>query len=157
MIASVRRGGLMRSTNGGKKWKEFNKGVTIKKESFSSFGEYYKLFALTSDPSNPKSYVAASEEDGVMRTTDGGETWRAIGLTDQKLSCFAMDPTNPKRLVAGTKDKGVYLSTDGGATWAAANSGLSEGALEITSISIDRGSPARIIIGTRQNGAYVGE
>ncbi len=57
---------------------------------------------------------------GVFRSTDGGETWSASGLTDRNVAYL---DTIGGVLVAGT-DAGAFRSTDGGASWIAANQGV---------------------------------
>mgnify|MGYP001813051148 FL=1 len=83
-----------------------------------------------------------SEERGVYRTTDGGETWERVlevnditGATDLR-----MDPTNPRILYAsmwehgrkpwyvlsGGTAGGIFKSTDGGDSWEKLTNGLPE-------------------------------
>jgi len=81
-----------------------------------------------------------SDERGVYKTTDGGQTWNKI-LRGSNLSTgcsmISMDPANPRTLYAGMWDfrrkgwtfrsggegerapsgSGLFKSTDGGATW----------------------------------------
>lgn len=160
LLAATRGSGVWRSTNGGKKWKEGNKGITIEKESFGSFGKFRTFLKLVVDPANPKTVFGASEDDGVYKSTDFGESWSSSGLTGEKLTTFAIDPVNGKRLVAGTKEKGVLLSTDGGASWSAANAGLpkdvenEERTAAVTALVIEGG---KIYAGTHGQGLYVAE
>lgn len=160
LLAATRGSGVWKSTNGGKKWKEGNKGITIEKESFASFGKFRTFIKLALDPSNPRSVWGASEDDGVYKSADFGESWSPAGLSGEKLKDFAVDATNPKRLAAVVKEKGVYLSTDGGASWNAANAGLpkdvenEERLAQITTLVIEGG---KIYAGTEGQGLYVAE
>ena len=85
-----------------------------------------------------------SDERGVYKTTDGGQTWTKI-LRGSNLSTgcsmISMDPANPRTLYAGMWDfrrrgwtfrsggegekapsgSGLFKSTDGGATWTELN------------------------------------
>lgn len=66
--------------------------------------------------------------EGIGRSTDGGQTWTAVGtgvLDGQSISHVAFDPDSPNIVVAtagrggiGTVG-GVFRSTNGGQTWAA--------------------------------------
>jgi photosystem II stability/assembly factor-like uncharacterized protein len=78
------------------------------------------VYALSIDPTNPR-VVFAGTGTGVYKSTDGGESWRAVnrGLELEErnwVSALSVDPTNPRVVFAGT-DAGVYKSDDGGATW----------------------------------------
>jgi photosystem II stability/assembly factor-like uncharacterized protein len=58
---------------------------------------------------------------GVVKSTDGGQTWNETGLTfaineGRKTPRLLMDPNNYQVLIAATT-AGVYKTTDGGDTW----------------------------------------
>jgi photosystem II stability/assembly factor-like uncharacterized protein len=64
--------------------------------------------------------------DGIYKTTDGGKTFRNIGLKEtQTIARIAIDPKNPEtvyvaalgHLFGPNPDRGVYKTTDGGKTW----------------------------------------
>ncbi len=63
--------------------------------------------------------------EGVLKSTDGGETWTRAnnGLKNLYVGSLFMHPTNPDILLAGTgnnaylQDRGAYLTVDGGANW----------------------------------------
>jgi photosystem II stability/assembly factor-like uncharacterized protein len=90
------------------------------------------------DPSNPQTlYVGTGESNGgggsltyggqgVFRSTDGGQTWVALGLEDTgTIGRILVHPTDPNTLWVAASGKlfgtdphrGVYRSTDGGQTW----------------------------------------
>ncbi len=67
-----------------------------------------------------------STGDGIYKSTDGGKTWRHLGLRDgQQISAISVDPQDPNRVFAAVlghpygpnQERGVFRSTDGGATW----------------------------------------
>src|SRR3989442_13370114 len=67
-----------------------------------------------------------SHGDGVFKTTDGGKTWKLVGLAEsQQISRVRVHPTNPDVVWVGAQghafgpnaERGVYKTTDGGATW----------------------------------------
>jgi photosystem II stability/assembly factor-like uncharacterized protein len=57
---------------------------------------------------------------GILKSTDGGETWKALNLTSPpgtvKISSLAVDPKNNKNLVY-TGVSTLQFSTDGGVSW----------------------------------------
>ncbi len=63
---------------------------------------------------------------GVFRSTDGGSTFKNVGLTDSHdVPALAVDPRNPDvcyvaalgHLWGQNQERGVYKTTDGGETW----------------------------------------
>jgi photosystem II stability/assembly factor-like uncharacterized protein len=118
-------GGVWRTTNGGRTWQPI-----FDAEPIASIG------AIAVAPSNRQIiYVGTGESDmrsdisygdGVYKSTDGGATWRNIGLRDsQNIGRILVDPHDPKIVIVAAlghafgpnAERGVYRSTDGGATW----------------------------------------
>jgi len=70
--------------------------------------------------------VTVSHGDGVYKSTDGGVTWRNIGLAATRhISKVLVHPGNPEIVYVGAQgtpwgpsdDRGVYRSIDGGQNW----------------------------------------
>jgi photosystem II stability/assembly factor-like uncharacterized protein len=64
--------------------------------------------------------------DGVYKSTDGGKTWKNMGLKDgQQIGDIIIDPKNENRIFVAVlghpygpnTERGVYRSLDGGNTW----------------------------------------
>ena len=89
--------------------------------------------AIAVAPSNPNILYVGSGEglqrpdlsvgDGMYRSSDGGATWRHLGLRDgQQIPAILVDPDNPDRLFVAVlghpygpnAERGVYRSVDGG-------------------------------------------
>jgi photosystem II stability/assembly factor-like uncharacterized protein len=87
-------------------------------------------------PSNPDVLYVGSGEglqrpdlsvgDGVYKSTDGGKTWKHLGLRDgQQIPAILVDPKNPDRVFVAVlghpyganPERGVFRSTDGGKSW----------------------------------------
>ncbi len=119
-------GGLWKTTDGGQEWE----AVTDGKISSSSIG------AVAVAETNPDIvYIGGGEiqlrgsitqGDGVYKTTDGGKTWRHLGLKEtQAVSRIRIHPTNPDIVYVAAlghpygdnEERGVFRSTDGGNTW----------------------------------------
>jgi photosystem II stability/assembly factor-like uncharacterized protein len=122
------------TTAGGGLWKTTNHGTTIEPvfdhEGSASTGAVAIADANTDivwlgtgEPANTR---ANSWGDGVYKSTDGGSTWRHMGLTDSRqISAIVIHPDDPEVVwVAamghewGTNsERGVFKTTDGGDHW----------------------------------------
>lgn len=86
--------------------------------------------AIAIDPKNTKNiYLGMGDDEasdcpsiGVMKSTDGGLTWKTTGLvfnavnSNYKVTDIIIDPANSSILWASTSD-GLYKTTDAGVTW----------------------------------------
>ena len=120
-------GGVWKTTDGGTTWQNISDGYF----STSSIG------AITVAPTDPDIiYVGTGEHavrgvmsnygNGVYKSTDGGKTWRHIGLAGTRhISRIAVHPYHSDVVLvaaqgaafgAGT-ERGIFLSTDGGESW----------------------------------------
>lgn len=119
-------GGLWKTTDGGNEWKP----VTDGQITSSSVG------AVAIAETNPDIiYIGMGEVqlrgsitqgDGVYKTTDGGKTWKHLGLEEtQAVSRIRIHPTNPDIVYVAAlghpygdnEERGVFKSIDGGTTW----------------------------------------
>jgi photosystem II stability/assembly factor-like uncharacterized protein len=92
--------------------------------------------ALAIAPSDPNIIYAGSGEglqrpdlsvgNGIYKSTDGGKSWRHLGLRDgQQIPAILVDPSDPNRVFVAVlghpygpnPERGVFRSTDGGETW----------------------------------------
>jgi len=73
---------------------------------------------LAADPLNPGVVYAGTQGNGVLRSDDGGKTWRPAGLGGHTVKALAVSRTRPAMVCAGTKPPRMFVSHDGGAHWA---------------------------------------
>src|SRR5437868_8645019 len=118
-------GGVWRTDDAGRTWNPIFDQVNV-----GSIG------AIAVAPSNPKViYVGTGEADmrsdiaqgiGMFRSSDGGASWQAIGLSDtQQIGKILVDPKNPEVVLVAAlghpygpnEQRGVFRSTDGGKSW----------------------------------------
>ena len=121
--------GVYRSRDGGTTWEHVG------------FRESHGISKIRIHPTNPEIvYVASfgkygvpSEERGIFRSTDGGDTWERILFRDARSGAIdiAIDRNNPDVIYAalweafrkeytmssGGPGSGMFKSTDGGDTW----------------------------------------
>jgi len=124
------------------------------RQNFEHVGfNHFRTFALAADPRDP-STLFVSVLDGVLRTTDGGKSWRRMTgweMTEPKDVVF--DANAPDHIYAGLPD-GIAVSEDRGATWRRQNDGIRRSYTH--SIIVDRTKTGRVLAGT-ELGIYLTE
>jgi photosystem II stability/assembly factor-like uncharacterized protein len=136
---------MFRSTDAGKTWKE-----SAAPPAFSKVPEGEKgravghTFWLTPCHANePNAWYAGTSPQGLFRSDDGGNTWRAFSYVNDdpqyrewmgsvqdgtpdgpKLHSILVDPRDPKHLYFAMSGGGVHESVDGGRTFTPLVQGL---------------------------------
>jgi photosystem II stability/assembly factor-like uncharacterized protein len=71
------------------------------------------------DPSNATvMYVAM--RDGLFKSMDAGESWKAVGKRLKNLAAVAVHPKRPSEVYVSTTEGAISRSADGGTTWSSA-------------------------------------
>lgn len=121
--------GVYRSLDGGETWEHVG------------FSDSHGISKIRINPTNPDivyvasfgKYSAPSEERGVFRSTDGGDSWERVLFRDDQTGAIdlVLDRNNPDVMYAalwqayrkeytmssGGPGSGMFKSTDGGDTW----------------------------------------
>jgi photosystem II stability/assembly factor-like uncharacterized protein len=125
MYVGVATGGLWKTTDAGDNWTPvFDQQTTL------------NIGAVAIAPSNPEVvYVGTGEAnarnsvswgEGVYRSTDGGKTWKHLGLKEtHHIGRVVVHPKNPEvafvaalgHLWGPNPERGIYKTSDGGKTW----------------------------------------
>ena len=123
--AASASGGLLKTINGGNTWENvFDSQTTV------SIGDVAinptdpnVVWVGTGEANNRQS---SSWGDGIYKSTDGGKTWKHMGLREsQHIGRIVIDPQDTDvvyvaavgRLWGPNRERGVFKTTDGGVTW----------------------------------------
>jgi len=122
------------ATASGNIWKTENSGITFK-PVFDKYGAY-SIGCISIDPNNPYVVWTGTGEnnhqralgygDGVYKSTDGGKSWKNMGLKDSRqVGGIVVDPRNSNIVFIAAEgsawgpgsDRGLFKTIDGGKTW----------------------------------------
>ena len=111
------------------------------------------ISAIAFDPTNPEVIYAGKMNAGILKSTNGGKSWKWATRSLQRLTvtALAINPVDPQVVYAGTT-VGIYKSSDGGSTWSLMNTGLTD--LVVTAIRVDRQQPARVFVALQTGGVF---
>jgi len=85
--------------------------------SFTEERPNQRFAALVSDPNDSQTLYGAELGGDVLRSQDGGLSWRIIKRFDFELRHLAVDPQTPNRIYVASYNRGLYRSDDGGENW----------------------------------------
>ncbi len=118
-------GGLVKTINNGVTFEhQFDKEKTVSIGDVCVAPSDRKIVWVGSGEANPRNSV--SYGDGVYKSTDGGKTWKNMGLKDTfQIGRIAIHPTNPDivyvgalgRLYGNSPERGLFKTSDGGKSW----------------------------------------
>ena len=122
---AVGSGGVWKTENAGTTWQPIFDGESS-----------YSIGSVALDPSNPATvWVGTGEDvggrhvgygDGVYKSTDGGKTWKNMGLTaSEHISTMLVHPDDSDVVWVSVQgplwtsggERGLYKTNDGGETW----------------------------------------
>lgn len=105
-------------------WKTANAGVSWQRLTPAS----WVINALVIDEAQPERVVIGTEQLGMLRSEDGGKTFRAAndGFNHRQIVSLALDPDRPTRVLAVLTNapEPVLATDDGGRTWLPLGPGL---------------------------------
>lgn len=122
------------AVSSGNIWKTTNAGITFH-PIFDNYGAY-SIACVTIDPGNPYTVWTGTGEnnhqralgygDGVYKSTDGGKSWKNMGLKESRqIGDIIIDPRNSNVVYVAAEgsvwgpggDRGLYKTMDGGTSW----------------------------------------
>lgn len=125
-------------------------------DGFEHLGINYPLtISAAFDPRDPKVFYVACLS-GVLRTLDGGKTWRLVtGWDETEPKSIAVDARNSDIVYTGLPD-GIVVSRDRGQTWTRSERGLPERGKYTQVVQADRHKGGRVLIGC-ESGIYLSD
>ena len=150
--------GVYRSRDAGKTWTRVG------------FTESHGISKIRIHPTNPDiifvaafgKYSVPSEERGVYKSTDGGNSWRRVLFRNASTAAIdiSIDRTNPNivyaslweayrkeyQMSSGGPGSGLFKSTDGGETWTeiTRNAGMPSGLVGRIGVAVSAANPNRV-------------
>lgn len=124
MYAGAASGGVWKTTSGGAYWHPVSDDIASMGISSIVINHQNPdiIYAATGDFNHSDTYSI-----GVIKSTDGGNTWNTTGLNwavlnQRRIAKLVMHPNNPEILLAATTN-GVFKTIDGGVNWLNVRSG----------------------------------
>ena len=89
------------------------------------------VLAMSPDFASDRTVFAGTEHAGVLKSTDGGQTWSQVnaGIFEGNVPALVVSPGfgADRTVFAGTRTQGVFRTTDGGESWSQTGRGLPDG------------------------------
>ncbi|MBK8647857.1 MAG: hypothetical protein IPN16_15230 [Gemmatimonadetes bacterium] len=125
LFVATAAGGIWKSTNNGTTWRPVfdNQRVISMGMLAIAPSDTMQVWAGSGEPNSRNS---VSPGGGIYKSTDGGITWKLMGLEKtQTIGRIQVHPTNPNIVYVAAlgaiwnanKERGLYKTTDGGTTW----------------------------------------
>jgi len=117
---------VYRSNDGGSTWKEcsaFREVPGADEWSFHWEGRHAHVRDLRFSPENPDVIYAGIEVGGILRSSDGGQTWKHLHGANTDVHKVIASPSKPSTIYAATAH-GPFRSDDSGDTWTDIGTGL---------------------------------
>ena len=119
-------GGLLKTVNNGTTFEyQFDQEATVSIGDVAVAPSNPNIVWVGTGEANPRNSV--SYGDGVYKSTDGGKTWKNMGLKKSfQIGKVLIHPKNPEivyvgalgRLYGPSEERGIFKTEDGGKTWA---------------------------------------
>ncbi len=77
----------------------------------------HTIECLDASPDRPDRVFVGTADDGLKRSTDGGERFETVAEFGERVTAVTVAPHDPDIVWVGTEPSAVYHSTDGGASF----------------------------------------
>ena len=141
-IVEAENGGLFRSDDAGKTWRQMSGDRLIQTRSW-----YY--MNVTADPKNAD--VVWVMNAPVLKSIDGGRTFASVSATHGDNHQLWINPTNPNYLI-NANDGGASISLDGGKSWSTQDN---QPTSQFYHVAVDDGFPYKLYGGQQDNSSVI--
>lgn len=100
----------------GKVLKTEDGGVSFKEVYITSRANY-PVFDVALDPRNENIVWVATGEGNLLKSPDGGATWKLVQEFGKAINYFLINPNNPSLMLVTTFSGSIFTSQDSGTTW----------------------------------------
>jgi photosystem II stability/assembly factor-like uncharacterized protein len=125
LFAAAAGGGIWKTTNNGVTWRPVFDDKRVISMGMLAIAptDTNQVWAGTGEPNSRNSIEPGG---GIFKSTDGGTTWKPMGLEKtEHIGRIAVHPTNPNIVFVAAlgaawrsnPERGIYRTTDGGTTW----------------------------------------
>ena len=117
------------------------------------------VIAISPDYAGDRTLFAGTQFRGILRSTNGGDSWEQVGLPSSNVLAIGISPeyTTDGTIIAGTGRDGVFRSADGGESWEEINRGLGtfeKGGATVVRFSPDYARDQTVFLGTKEEGPF---
>ena len=141
-IVEAENGGLFRSDDAGKTWRQMSGDRLIQTRSW-----YY--MNITADPKNAD--VVWVSNAPLLKSIDGGRTFANVPATHGDNHGLWINPTNPNYLI-NANDGGASISLDGGKSWSTQDN---QPTSQFYHVAVDDGFPYKLYGGQQDNSSVI--
>ena len=141
-IVEAENGGLFRSDDAGKTWRQMSGDRLIQTRSW-----YY--MNITADPKNAE--VVWVSNAPLLKSIDGGRTFANVPATHGDNHGLWINPTNPNYLI-NANDGGASISLDGGKSWSTQDN---QPTSQFYHVAVDDGFPYKLYGGQQDNSSVI--
>lgn len=141
-IVEAEEGGLYRSDDAGRSWRRLSADRLIQTRSWY----YMKVIA---DPANAD--VVWVLNAPVLKSIDGGATFRTVPATHGDNHALWIDPTDAQRMINGN-DGGASVSLDGGTSWSTQDN---QPTAQFYHVTVDDAFPYKLYSGQQDNSSVI--
>ncbi len=143
---SIRGDGIFKSTDGGETWNQL--------ASTAGDVNFQNINRMIVNPDDPDVVLVCSNgfppfTSGILKSIDGGETWKNVFRASTRVQHIIADPTDFNILFASLNGQGIITSNDQGESWSGTGIGLAaSGRIEL---AISHLNPSRMYAAVEGN------